>query len=356
VTLALLDAQGNPTTAASATKVVLSNAHVKATFSASSRTFALTSLVVDGAEAIAQPSLLPQDYADQGGLWRTGNEMSGCTFAPQPTSLGGESVVVLGASPLSARVAFVSQTMTREASLAAGATGLEIAVTTGAAQGTTRTMSFGLAVATDAKLATSLPGGFAERPLERIYTPTFWPAVDWAKVGDWAILLRQSTGVRMSMPGEVELMAARDARAEQCDVEGGVGSDAGMHRIEWRIEHVASVADAARKAQAFDRPLSLQLVTSAQVATTDLPASLSLATIDGDGLVSTIKPADRGGGVVVRALLLPGPATVHLGAPFAGKALTAVDLAERDGTAAGSGANPLPLDPGQGTIQSFRVE
>ena len=76
---------------------------------------------------------------------------------------------------------------------------------------------------------------FACRLRSRYPHTALRPAVEWVEVAGWAVLLRQSTGVRMSTPGDVELMAARDARAEKCDAEGGSGSDAGKHRFEWRI-------------------------------------------------------------------------------------------------------------------------
>ena len=80
-----------------------------------------------------------------------------------------------------------------------------------------------IAVPADATLATSVPGGWATRPAERIYTPTYWAAVGWASVGGWAIALRQSTGVRMDRAGALELMVARDAREETCELNGGTG-------------------------------------------------------------------------------------------------------------------------------------
>ena len=202
---------------------------------------------------------------------------------------------------------------------------------TGAAEGTTRTFSFALQVPAKAALSTSQPGGWVERPLEREYTPTFWPAVEGASVGDWAIVLRQSTGVRMSTAGAVELMAARDARHEQCDEEGGQGSDAGSHRIAWRIERTPGAIDAARAAQAFNRPIDLEPASIVTGATPDLPQEMSLLAIDDGGVVSALKPATQGGGVIVRAVLVDDAATVTLSPLLAGFATrSATDTAERD--------------------------
>jgi alpha-mannosidase len=160
----------------------------------------------------------------------------------------------------------------------------------------------------------------------------------------------------MSTPGQMELMAARDARNEQCDVMGGTGTDPDSHRIEWRITRAASVADAERAAQAYDRPIDLVLGSIQQASTTDLPAQASLASVDGQAVISAIKPADRGPGVIVRVLLMPGPAEVQLASSLAGRQVNVVDLAERDLPTPVSSGNTIALDPAvYGPIASLRL-
>jgi hypothetical protein len=295
------------------------------------------------------------DYADQGGLYRLGNEMSGCAFTPMAQTAGPSSVQVLENTPLVARVAFIAPSGTIEASLGAGQPGLDVAVTTGAAESTTRTVSILVDAPSGAAMTTSSPAGWQVRPAQHVFGPTFFPAVSWIQVGGWAVLLRQSTGVRMSTPGQLELMVARDARSEQCDVLGGTGTDTSTHRIEWRIQPAAQIADAARAAQAFDRPVDLMVVGTAQAVTTDLPPVQSLVTIGEGAIVSAVKPAERGPGVVVRALLTTGPATLKLLGPLAGKEVQRVDLAERSGPSLGA-VDAVMLDPAQlGLIAGLRV-
>lgn len=185
-----------------------------------------------------------------------------------------------------------------------------------------------------------------------MYTPTFWAAVDFAQVGSWAVLLRQSTGVRMDTPGELELMAARDARQEACDLEGGSGSDSGTHRIEWRIVPAADAVAAAIAAQAFDRPIELSAVTGVG---SGLPPSGGLITVDG-GLVSAIKPADRGVGNVVRVVALGGMVTIHMSTWLSHATATAVDLAERNLGALAVRGDDLVFDPAAGSIASVRLQ
>jgi len=357
VALRLEDASGAPATGASVARVVLSNAGVAATLEQEGGVFALTSLKLGGVETLAGASGVVHDYADQGGLWRLGNEMPGCALTPLAEPPEVETVEVLDTPGLLARVVFHGPTADREVALASGATGLSFAITTGAAQATTRTVAFGFSVPDTAVLTTSEPAGWAERAPEFVYSPTFWSAVGWAQVGGVAVLLRQSTGVRMSEPGQVELMAVRDAREEQCDVEGGTGSDTGTHRIEWQLVAASTPFEADQLAQAWNRPLGAQVVPLAQSATLDLPREQGLLEVSGEGTVSALKPADRGSGVILRALLTPGPLTITLPASMVGAHVTQVDVAERDGASRGVAGKTLVLDKATyGSIASVRLQ
>jgi len=357
VALAMTDAAGAPATGGAVAHVTLSNARVRAQVDrGADGGFALTSVAVDGATVLAGPSLTVVDYQDDGGLWRLGDEMGpGCHFTPQPPAPRPSSVQVLASGSLAARVAFTGGTYAFEVALAAGQDALDAAVTTGAAQGTTRTVALTLPDALDT-MTTSSPAGYEAHASQRVFDPTFYPAVAWVQLDQVAVLLRQSTGARIHQ-GTLELMAARDARTESCDVMGGTGSDPGVHRVEWRIAAARGPAGAERAAQSFDRPLDAYFDWPSAAVASDLPARASLVTIDGDAVVTAIKPAERGDGVIVRALLLaPTPATLTLGSPLAGRSISLVDLAERDQPTQGALASPLTLDrDAYGSIASFRL-
>jgi hypothetical protein len=348
VSLALTDDTGAPAAGAAITHVVLSSSHVRAEWVRVAGVFALTSLDIDGAQAITQPSMVVHDYGDMGGLWRLGNEMNGCAFTPLAPASDTDDVQVLVDGALEKRVAFVSSSGTiREAAVDVGVSGLDVAITTAALEGTTRTVSFSFAAPAGSILTTSLPFGSEARVAQHIYTPTFWPAVSWAGVNGWSILLRQSTGVMQSTTdgGTLELMAVRDAVMEQCDLEGGMGNDTSTHRIEWRIVHTYDdPAAAERAAQAFDRPIDLVAVDLAQATTTDLSTDGSLASVAGAGVITAVKPAERGDGVIVR-VSLSGAATLTLAPFLLGKQLTLDDLAERDLRELGTTSSTIALDP-----------
>jgi hypothetical protein len=283
--------------------VILQNERVRAVFAKSGGRYALTSLQIDQKEQLSGPSFVVNDWADQGGLWRLGNEMDGCSFTQMATS-DTDEVRLIDRSALSITIAFISASARREVRLDAGSDGLDVALIAAAQMGTTRTALFRFAPGT---LRTGLAGGYAERVPEHVYTPTFWPAVDWLSVGGATILLRQSTGVRFSASGEAEMMAMRWAPSEQCDVEGGMGDDSEVHRIEWRLTNSDTIAQAAQAAQSFNRPVDWILAAGSGTRA----LSGSLISFDGDGVITALKPAERGEGTIVRALLLPGPITLH---------------------------------------------
>jgi hypothetical protein len=356
----LLDAAGQPASGDAVVLVRLANEHVSATWERPAdraRAFALTSLTFDGVEALAGESFVVSDYTDEGGLWRMGHEMAGCSYAAIPPSAEeaqGETVTVLESTGLRASVVFTSARATREASLVAGGAGLDLALTAAADVGTTRAVAFAFVTAPDDPLRTSAAGGFLERTPERVYSPTYWPAVAWASSGPHAVLLRQSTGVRFGASGEVEVLAVRDARQERCDVEGGTGTDPDAHRLEWRLVRAESPAAAEAAAQAFNRPLVAvpNVVPGTQA---EFPLEASLAQIEGDGVLQALKPADRGDGIILRVLLLPGPATVR--SPLLQQfQVVRVDAAERDLEELGPFGEALTLDAARfGAIVTLRL-
>jgi hypothetical protein len=74
-------------------------------------------------------------------------------------------------------------------------------------------------------------------------------------------------------------------------------------------------------------------------------------------VVSALKPAERGNGVILRSLLMPGPVTVHLSPLFRGRRIDFVDLAERDGKALGVTGESVTFSPGSSpSIASVRLQ
>jgi hypothetical protein len=169
--------------------------------------------------------------------------------------------------------------------------------------------------------------------------------------------------VRFDAVGEVELMTVRNAAPEQCDVEGGTGTDPDSHRIEWHLLHAPEPADAAQAAQAVNRPLLLVPMApdATPAPTPDLPASGSLLGIDPSdrGIVLSLKPAERGDAraIIVRALLLPGPLTLQLPSALVGRPIKRVDALERELDDLGITKETVTLDRERfGAIATVKIE
>jgi alpha-mannosidase len=91
------------------------------------------------------------------------------------------------------------------------------------------------------------------------------------------------------------------------------------------VTAAATPAKAARAAQRFNRPVEWMAAAGGDGS---LAAMGSLVSLDGEGVITALKPAERGEGVIVRALLLPGPATLTTMLPHT--SITKTDALERD--------------------------
>lgn len=354
ISIQLLDKDGIASTGADVTRVELAGAK-PTIFERENGVFVLKSAWWNPAPS--QAALALQDYADGGGLWRMGQESATCTLLPLPAPLGFTAVELLPAGAAGKqRALFHSATADLEVSTAG-----DFVLKTAASKDVTRTFAFLIAPSQTKMLETSQPGGAVLRPAEKLFAPTFWPAVNWARVGDVAILLRQSTGVRLGPQGQLELMAARNVWQEKCDLMGGWGTDKAMHRLEWRIAPAKSAAEAEKAAQAFNRPLRAFVADPSAPTSPVQLSDHSIATIEGDGVISTIKPAERGGGVMIRVLLFSElTVNVKLGPTLSGRDLIAVDAAERDlpgAQAFSAWQDEFSMTAGnQGVIAGFRVK
>jgi len=123
-----------------------------------------------------------------------------------------------------------------------------------------------------------------------------------------------------------------------------------------RLSPASTPADAETAAQAFARPLDALLVGNARSPGAALPPVSSLASVSGQAVISAIKPAERGAGVIVRALLLPGPGQLQLGPSLAFAKVEQVDLVERDVRSLAAAGTTVPLDAaGTGSIVGLRL-
>ncbi|MSQ82721.1 MAG: hypothetical protein EXR77_07365 [Myxococcales bacterium] len=138
----------------------------------------------------------------------------------------------------------------------------------------------------------------------------------------------------MVQPGQLQVLVARDARAEQCDIMGGNGSDPTVQRVEFRIDRVATPAEGDRMAQFFNHPAILAVAPPAIVASPigqSPPQAVGFDVLSGQATILASKPAERGNGRVLRLLLLDDqPVVLQPRQHAAALPFVFVDLAERD--------------------------
>jgi hypothetical protein len=272
----------------------------------SSEGWALDALAVDGEELIAGASLEWVIYDDSGGLYRIGSERPDCEGArfAELARVRFAEVEVVEAGParitLRARADLDGQVAAVDLVAESGADRLILRIVGAAPR--ERTLAIRVRPrAPEPTLTMGVAAGVAERPLDHIYVPSWWPAVTWVARGDLAVHLAQSTGVRGAADGALEWIVARNAPSEQpCDEVGPSGTEDGAVLVEvslGRRDRPRGGATELEASMTLARPLRAVAATRHGG---DLAPEDALIAIEAREAVATaLKPATRGGGVVV---------------------------------------------------------
>jgi alpha-mannosidase len=227
-------------------------------------------------------------YADDGGLYRFGNEMPGCSLEPRPGVAVGAEGTVLERGPLRAR--FVAETTVdgrpfrKEYQLVAGEPFLRMISTGSAAPGTSVMVHFPVAGAID-RLLHGTPYHWDRKQPERAGHLTFEAtheflvpqlhgkarlAIFHAGVPAWAV----------RRDGVVVGALWRNAQQERCDFYGAAGTDAHTVTVSYAVRIPTGIRSPRsgtqlREALAFETPV---LATIGRPAGT-LPRTFSLASV-----------------------------------------------------------------------------
>jgi alpha-mannosidase len=227
-------------------------------------------------------------YADDGGLYRFGDEMPGCSLEPRPGMVDGAEGTVLERGPLRAR--FVAETTVdgrpfrKEYQLVAGEPFLRMISTGSAAPGTSVMVQFPTAGPIDRLLHGTAYHWDRKQP-ERAGHLTFEATHDFlvpqfhgkprlaifhAGVPAWAV----------RREGMVVGALWRNAQQERCDFYGATGSDEHTVTVSYAVRIPAGIRSARsgtqlREALAFETPA---LATIGRPAGS-LPRTFSLASV-----------------------------------------------------------------------------
>lgn len=143
------------------------------------------------------------------------------------------------------------------------------------------------------------PGAVVERPLARRYEPTFWPLHSWAVTGGGlGVATAVATAVHAQPTGTLETVVARTAFRELAwGVVPLLGPAMGRERGPQRAGLVFGwTADPAGPGHRLGRRLQARADRTAGRIEPAWPVHLE----DPDVEIATVKPADRGDGVIVR--------------------------------------------------------
>ncbi len=201
-----------------------------------------------GGQVLDGPANDLQAYADSGGLWRMGHEYLGGHFTPQErASAGGARIQAREASgQLEVRVDSVlcGRPMTRWLWLRADEPVLRMRLLGAAARRRTVTCRFPTLLRAEA-LTMDVPGGVLQRPMRKLYDPTFWAADRFVHLQQGgrglAALMAGPACCGLTAPGTLELVALRNAHREVAwgflpiPAHPASGADDGVHAFDYAL-------------------------------------------------------------------------------------------------------------------------
>ena len=288
-------------------------------------------------------------YRDSGGLWRMGHEFRGGVFKEMTRASERPARLEIRERDTGLEVVCSSEldgeTIRRLLWFRSDAPVIHLRVEGRAAEGRTVTARFATGVSAS-QLVMDVPGGVVVRPPQKIYDPTFWPLQHFVHIQDKtdgrgvALCLGRPGAVSYRPDGRLEVIALRNATRERAfgflPIPGmpASGHERSIHAFDYAIlftpagdwhdngiEWVArGIAESPRRQSATGRVGLRELATS--IVTTDRP----------DVVVSAVKPASRGEGLIVRLLTLttPGPPVAVTTRGHTVRAAFLCDARERD--------------------------
>jgi hypothetical protein len=273
---------------------------------------ALVSLIdASGNEHLAAPSLGLVSYAESGGLWRMGNEFRGGRWAMADRSIDHPARITVTACEGAVRLAIAGALDGRstEVSVELAAHGPSIVVTTAVTAPNRRTVTLSIHQSCPvSSLVMHQPGGMVTRPLQRWYTPTFWPLHSFSTAvcdrngspaGGLVLATAVPTALHATAAGGVEIVVARTATKEVAFGFVPVLAPARGHERGPQIAHVAlQWLDDTDPAAAI--AAGRALCARADHAAGRREPRWLVQTDDPLVEVVAVKPANRGDGIVVR--------------------------------------------------------
>lgn len=258
-------------------------------------------------------------YKDYGGLWRMGHEFGGGLF--KEVGKASRSATQLdvrernGMLDVSCVVDLDGQSIRRRMLFQKDSPVIRMSVEGRAAEKRTVCVRFDTGLSPDS-LAMDVPGGVVERPLKKWYDPTFWLMQRFVHVRDRvsdsgvALLPALPGAVSCGETGRVEVVALRNAVREK--MYGVIPIPAmpatGHERSSYTFEYALLFTVSGDWRENGIDVLSMAHNVSNDDDMNSLRAQVKgLVAIDCDDVaVTTVKPASRGEGIIVRLITYAG--------------------------------------------------
>jgi alpha-mannosidase len=307
--------------------IVLANAALRAEIRRDAA-WGVVSLVdrASGAEVLAAGGVANDlvVYADQGGLYRFGDEMPGCSLAASmlPASMAATDAdaEVLESGPLRVvvrtHVKYAGADYERVYTLIADEPLLRVTATGSAPDGASVMVHVPLAGPVD-ELVHGTPAHWDVKQPERApYGLTFEAVHDFAIARDQGVarMVVDRAGVSAWAAQRAGLLVGvlwRNASFEQCDVYGPRGHDPDAHTVSWALR-VPSGLGLPESGAPLRESLAVANPLLARAARGDgaLPPNLSLASVDpGQALLTAAKRAEDGDAALVLRVYRPDDAS-----------------------------------------------
>lgn len=263
-------------------------------------------------------------YRDSGGLWRMGHEYRGGVFKEAVRASDRPAQLQVRELDDSLEVSCVArldcETIKRLLWFRSDSPMIHLRVEGRAAERRTVSVRFATEV-TPGQLVMDTPGGCVVRPLQKLYSPTFWPLQRFMHTQDVvdgrgvALCFSMPSAISCQPDGRLEIIALRNATRERAFAflpllaMPATGHEHSTHSFEyaicftqsgdWRDNRIPVVARSI-----LDSPWDTRVCTGLceladSVVTTDHP----------DVIVTTVKPASRGDGLIARLSTLTSQGT-----------------------------------------------
>jgi hypothetical protein len=310
-----------------------------------------------GREIMAGPSNDVVVYRDSGGMYMMGMEVYQGTFKELARASAYPAEVTAreedGVLKVTVDNKFAGHAFTRELFLRSDSPAVRMKLRGRARGSRSVTVRFQPALV-PGRFVQAVTYGVVERPLEKLFNPTFWAVKDWVDLVDQTekfgahLAVAAPGAVSARADGSIEAVALRNARAERAHHLPALqtvvanGTDPAEHEFDYAFWPHGSESWLQRRAWDQARlALADEFIAPGHP---DLPGlAATLIKLDRpDVIVAAVKKAAAGDGVVVRLhRLAPGPVKVLLAFPGRPVQQAArVDALERE-------LAPLPIAGGQ---------